>query len=221
MAMAQTNTAPVTGPREDVPPLAPILERLVQRPAAHARFLNTLSLLEHIGVRKILKSQRSETYDADLLAHVVEEARHAYLIKMLAQRVGDGAVPGYTEPELLCGGAARLYLQTLDHAAERDLHDGGPRDGGARVVLNYLLTTLLVEERADLVYPVHEPILARLGFGGVLASIIREEAGHQKIAAARLARLDPRGGPRLDRLRALERRAFAAFVAALDREAGA
>lgn len=190
------------------------LGRLADDPARHARFLNTLSLMEYIGVRKILKSQAAESFTPELLEHVLEEARHAFVLKTLAMRVGDGAVPTYAPDYLMCGAEARAYLQALDRGAERDLRERAP-EGAAPSWVNYLYTTLLVEERADDVYRAYEPILAGIGFGGVLAGIIREEEGHLRTVLGHLLRRDPDRAARLERLRAIERRAFAAFAAAV------
>jgi len=202
--------------RDDVD-ILPILARLTGDAGRHARFLNTLSLLEYIGVRKILKSQPAEGLSAEMLEHILEEARHAYVLKRLALRVGGESVATYAAPALLCGEEARRYIQTLDRSAEIDLKESRESAGGAASV-NYLYTTLLIEERAGAVYPLYEPLLARVGLGGVLAGIIREEEGHLSAVMRRVMDEDPGHAPRLERLRRAERRAYAAFVGALDRE---
>jgi len=218
--------------RDDVD-IVPILARLTGDAARHARFLNTLSLLEYIGVRKILKSQPAEGLSAEMLEHILEEARHAYVLKRLALRVGGESVATYAAPALLCGEEARRYIQTLDRSAEIDLKEsrdsasgatgdavpaGGVSPASGSASVNYLYTTLLIEERAGAVYPLYEPLLARVGLGGVLAGIIREEEGHLSAVMRRVMDEDPGHAPRLERLRRAERRAYAAFVAALDRE---
>src|SRR5260221_11684276 len=218
--------------RDDVD-IVPILARLTGDAGRHARFLNTLSLLEYIGVRKILKSQPAEGLSAEMLEHILEEARHAYVLKRLALRVGGESVATYAAPALLCGEEARRYIQTLDRSAEIDLKEsrdpasgatgdavpaGGVSPASGSASVNYLYTTLLIEERAGAVYPLYEPLLARVGLGGVLAGFIREEEGHLSAVMRRVMDEDPGHAPRLERLRRAERRAYAAFVAALDRE---
>lgn len=202
--------------RDDVD-ILPILARLIHDPGRHARFLNTLSLLEYIGVRKILKSQPAETLSAEMLEHVLEEARHAYVLKRLALRIGGEAVATYAAPALLCGEEARRYIQTLDRSAELDIKESRLPAGGASSI-NYLYTTLLIEERAGAAYLLYEPLLAQIGMGGVLAGIVREEQGHLSAVMRRVMAEDPAHGPRLERLRRAERRAYAAFVGALERE---
>ena len=57
------------------------LERIVAQPAIHARFINTLSRLEYVGARKLMKSQDSSGLDRETLQHLVEETRHAWMLK--------------------------------------------------------------------------------------------------------------------------------------------
>lgn len=57
------------------------LTALVKQPTLHARFLNTLSLLEFIGARKIMKSQEEDSVTPAVLAHATEEIRHAQVLK--------------------------------------------------------------------------------------------------------------------------------------------
>ncbi len=116
--------------RDDVD-IVPILARLTGDAGRHARFLNTLSLLEYIGVRKILKSQPAEGLSAEMLEHILEEARHAYVLKRLALRVGGESVATYAAPALLCGEEARRYIQTLDRSAEIDLKESRDSASGA------------------------------------------------------------------------------------------
>ena len=54
-----------------------LLDRVIPDPILHARFVNMLARLEYIGVRKILKSRRSERLDLDGLQHILDEAVHA------------------------------------------------------------------------------------------------------------------------------------------------
>ncbi len=185
---------------------APLLARIVEKPALHGRFLNTLSLLEYVGARKILKSQPAEIFTAQLLAHVQEEVRHALTLKNLALRL-DPALSSYRPEHLLEPKAAEHYLQSIDRAAAEDLADG-PADG-RRAWINYLYTTLLIEERAGQFYPAYAPLLEKLGHGGWIEAIIRDEEGHLRQMVEALHRDDPRGRDRYERLRAVEERAFA------------
>jgi hypothetical protein len=178
------------------------LTRLAAQPELHARFVNTLSLLEYIGARKILKSQKESRITAELLSHVAEEIRHSQALKRVALKLSGGELEGYSQDELLCGSEARAYIQAVDHTP---LLPGEPsRDAWT----SYLYTTLLIEERANRIYPLYEPILAEAGHPGVLKAILREEESH--LADIR-ASLEAAHAPELEPLREREEAAFRAW----------
>lgn len=186
------------------------LKALARNRELHARFVNTVSLLEYIGARKILKSQKESRMTAELLAHVAEEIRHAQALKRVALKLSDGKLESYSQDELLAGSEARAYIQAVDHTP---LLGGEPsRDE----FTSYLYATLLIEERANRIYPLYEPILAEAGFPGVLRGILQEEEAHlhdirQDIEAS--------GAPELAPLREREEIAFLAWWSAVERAA--
>lgn len=147
------------------------LKKMALIPEMHGRFLNTLSLLEFIGARKIMKSQAEEMITPTVLAHAVEEIRHAQVIKKLAIKVGGKNVITYDSRALLCGTEARNYIHGIDYKAQEVL-------GEVDSWRNYLLTTLIVEERAQELYPYYDEVLSHIGMGGPLQTIVREEVGH-------------------------------------------
>jgi len=147
------------------------LQQLAKRPDMHARFINTLSLLEYIGARKIMKSQDEDLVTPTVLAHATEEIRHAQILKKLAIRVGGKNVISYEPHTLLCGSEARNYIHGIDYKAQQVL-------GEADSWRNYLLTTLIVEERAQELYPYYDAVLTTIGLGGPVQAIVREEVGH-------------------------------------------
>ena len=59
--------------------LVTFLRQVMSCDQTHAKWLNTLAYLEHIGSRKIIKSQNSLRLDLHMLQHIAEEARHAFL----------------------------------------------------------------------------------------------------------------------------------------------
>ena len=58
-----------------------VLSELVKHNELHAKFLNTISLMEYMGARKIVKSQLEKNVDSEVLAHMTEEIRHAQIFK--------------------------------------------------------------------------------------------------------------------------------------------
>jgi hypothetical protein len=184
------------------------LKRLAQHRELHARFVNTLSLLEYIGARKILKSQKESRMTAELLAHVAEEIRHAQALKRVALKMSEGELAGYSQDELLAGSEARAYMQDVDHTPL--LEGESSRDA----FTSYLYTTLLIEERANRLYPLYEPVLAEAGYPGVLSGILKEEVAHLHDIRVNI---EGAGTPELEPLRAREEDAFGAWWAAVER----
>lgn len=155
------------------------LEEVVRDPHVHARFVNTLSLLEYMGARKILKSQTSERISCEVLAHASEEIRHAQMLKRLALKLSNGALSSYSEDHLLCGAAAKRYFQAIDRAGAELLKRPASR-------ACYLLTTWLVEERAIQVYPCYERCLDRMRYPHSFRGLILEEEAHLTEVRTRL-----------------------------------
>ncbi|HEY4185718.1 MAG TPA: hypothetical protein VGP07_11655, partial [Polyangia bacterium] len=75
----------------DTKRLGTLLGGLIASPRLHARFVNTLSRMEYIGVRKMLKSRRAERMDLDGLQHVLDEGVHALRLKKAATALGAAA----------------------------------------------------------------------------------------------------------------------------------
>ena len=103
-----------------------LLDRIVVDREAHARFVNTLARLEYVGVRKILKSRRSERIDLDGLQHILDEAVHALRLKKAAVALagsGDGVSARSPTARRWPATRAKRYLQALDRRAEEALLD--------------------------------------------------------------------------------------------------
>lgn len=185
-----------------------ILKEIVNQPELHGRFLNTLSLLEYIGARKIMKSQEESRINPTILAHMTEEIRHAQILKKLAMKVGGESVKTYSEASVLCGQEARAYIQAIDHAAESVV-------GVKNSWVNYLLTTLVIEERAQELYPFYDDLLQPLGLNGPLKAIFREEEGHLEQVIQALKDNGNMSETQIELVRQEERVYFTSFFAAV------
>jgi hypothetical protein len=200
----------VESPRDNAS-LAALLDRIIARPREHARLLNTLSRLEYVGVRKMLKSRRAERLNLDGLQHVLDEAVHALRLKKAALALaGDGdSVATFSDADTLAGDAAESYLQGVDHAAEAALADV-PEP--ARAEANYLLSSAAIEVRAQVFYPLYERRLREHGIAVSVAAIMRDEDRHLAEMAAGLERGVPGWRARLETVLETEERLFARFV---------
>lgn len=194
-----------------------LLDRIVVDRGAHARFVNTLARLEYVGVRKILKSRRSEQIAIDGLQHILDEAVHALRLKKaavaLAGGAGVGSVSTFADDATLAGDAGEGYLQALDRRAEEALLDLPP---AARAEANYHLTSAAIEVRAQVFYPSYDECLQANGVGFSVAAISKDEDRHLEEMAVGLERTLPEWRRRLEAVLAAEEALFTRFLAAVE-----
>ena len=118
-------------------PVREFLQAVVKNPPLHAKFMNMLSMLEHMGSRKIMVSQMRRTLTEDSLKHLAEEARHAYFFKRQAERVAGQALDGYTEENTMARVPALMYFGRLDAGISARAADAAGVDqpvGGGEVL---------------------------------------------------------------------------------------
>lgn len=190
-----------------------VLERVVAHREAHAKFLNTLSRLEYIGVRKMLKARDSAAMDLEGLQHILEEAVHALRLKKFASVLAGGAdwVRTFDSPCTLAGEAAEAYFQAIDAAAAAAL--GERAQEGC-----YWLTSTVIEIRAATFYPAYQAELQQRRVGVSVASLVQDESGHLEQMSAELPRRISRWQDVLEDVLQVEERAFVAFMEAVERE---
>lgn len=188
-----------------------VLKQIAAEPSLEARWLNTLSLLEFIGARKISRTVADRHPSLEVLGHLADETRHALAFKRLACEVAGGEVSDY-----LCPQEAGTYFQTLD----RELAAWAFRALGREdVKLNYLLTTTLVEQRAMLMYPLYKAATRQASVRAELGKVVTEEQSHrQDIEETCKQRLAQGGVADLSSLKQVEEQLFDAFLSALERE---
>ena len=156
------------------------LRLIVQNKQKHAQWLNTLAFLEHIGSRKIIKSQNSATLSFTVLQHISEEARHAFYFKKLARQVSKESCPDFQEQYLIKGSLSEDYFQSLDRKTAEELSKQKNLKEKERAILNYLYTTWLIEERAIMLYNIYNDTLKLHQFPFNLNMILHEEDHHLK-----------------------------------------
>jgi hypothetical protein len=189
-----------------------LLDSLVCAPARHARMINTLSLLEHMGSHKIMATQHSADIDQATLKHVAEEAHHAYFMKRQAEKTAQRPLE-YVADDLLAPAAARMYFQRLESAIVRAL---GPQHG-ARAV--YLYMSMIVEFRALWFYERYQQALRRARHALSLKRVLGEERAHLNDMAQRLEAIGARAGAHTPELLVVEKLLFVRLLGAFERAA--
>jgi hypothetical protein len=151
-------------------PVRAHLARLIADRPAHARFMNMLSMLEHMGSRKIMVSQmhRSETLSEDTLKHLAEEARHAYFFKRQAERAAGHALDGWLDSNTTARVPALMYFGRMDAGISQEVGDEAA----------YYWVSLVIELRACWLYRIYQAALEESDYQLSLKSLIAEEDGH-------------------------------------------
>ena len=192
--------------------VSPVRQRLrwfCANPAEHALFLNTLSLMEHIGSRKIMASQSGLELRNDTLKHLAEETRHAYFFKREAEKLSRRALD-YGPADTVAGAFARAYMGRLDAEIAAAL------GAQARPALPYLYMSLIVELRAVWLYRLYQDVLARANVAITLKSVLAEEELHLSAMLAHLLEHDREAGERMDAFCILENARFRTLWAAIE-----
>lgn len=155
-----------------------IVEKIVSADDIHAKWLNSLSMMENTGARKISKYEHPVNVNIIVLKHAAEEARHAYYLKKQIGKLAKDACPDYSYPYLLAPIESYHYLDMLDVEACRYLKNKLHLEGRALKHGAYLLVTYAIEVRADMLYGIYQEALTKQTSKVNVKSIITEEEGH-------------------------------------------
>jgi hypothetical protein len=150
-----------------------LLEKIAAKPSLEARWLNTLSLLEYIGARKIGKTFAKVHPSLDILEHHADETRHAFAFKRLSVLISGGEDFGY-----LCPNEAIDYFQMLDKTLSEWMTRLTSKSDSNQ---NYLIVTAVIERRAMKLYPVYRRITRNGFIRDELKRVVEEESSHRRI----------------------------------------
>ena len=190
--------------------LLKILEKITSDQNLHSRWLNTLSYLEYIGARKMLKALPAHILDETFLEHINEETRHSLFFKKLAQKQNSKKKIGFTEQEAIAPQSASDYFQKIDHYLGKFSF--------SNPILNYLYTTYIVEQRALVVYSLYDEILKRKSFSFSIQSVLNEEKNHLAFVFKEIQKWDPLWENHLEEARHFEHKKYFSLLIAFERD---
>ena len=194
-----------------------ILSYIINDNELHAKWLNTLSLMENTGARKISASEDPLTVTYIILKHAAEEHRHAFYLKKQIEKTGEDRCPTYAAEYLLAPVFSRYYLNRLDIEVCRYLKRDLSVAGKDLRFAAYLLVTYAIEVRADELYPVYQEALDDAGSKINVKSIILEEEGHLEEMISQLKRFSPEWELHAQKAVEFESRLFFDWVQALSK----
>jgi len=155
-----------------------LIDQIVKQPAIHAKWLNTLSMMENAGAKKIKNCEDPIFVNEIILKHSAEEARHAYYLKKQINKIEEHACPTYERAYLLAPATSYHYLNALDVDICKYLkHTFGYTQFKLKYAA-YLLVTYAIEVRADELYPIYQNSLTAINSSVTVKSIIAEEKNH-------------------------------------------
>lgn len=154
------------------------LNTIVLNDEIHAKWLNTLSMMENSGARKISASEHPTKVNLTILKHAAEEARHAYYLKKQLAKIPNQSCEDYTFPNLLAPVQSYQYLHKLDTEISRYCQEQLGLSGYDLRYAAYLLVTYAIEVRADDLYEIYQRVLRAHKHRVTVKTIIAEEIGH-------------------------------------------
>jgi bacterioferritin (cytochrome b1) len=170
--------------------LEKVIHQIVGNNFLHAKWLNTLSLMENTGARKISAGEHPIKVNLIVLKHAAEESRHAYYLKKQIAKLQTDGFEDYNFKYLIAPVQSYHYLQCLDVAASRYLREKMNLSGYNLSFGAYLLVTYAIEVRADELYGIYQSALDKVGSKVNVKSIIIEEEGHLEEMIQQLKNFD-------------------------------
>ncbi len=189
-----------------------LLSTIISDNQLHARWLNTLSLMENTGARKISACEDPETVTYIILKHAAEEHRHAFYLKKQIEKIDKNQCPTYSGDYLIAPKSSKYYLNQLDVDVCRYLKKELGLKGRELRFAAYLLVTYAIEVRADELYPVYQDELDKVSSKINVKSIILEEEGHLEEMINQLKAFSPDWQFHADKAVDMESRLFNQWV---------
>jgi len=195
-----------------------VLNEIVADDLMHARWLNTLSLMENCGAKKIAAFEDHERTTLTILKHAAEEFRHAYYLKKQIAKLDVTGFDDYAPAYLLAPIASANYLRKLDVEVCRFLKNEYEFTGSKLYYGAYLLVTYAIEVRADSLYGAYQQALDSINSRVNVKSIIAEEEGHLQEMHDMLVPFDPRWKTMCETACQFEYRLFDEWLSILSKE---
>lgn len=195
-----------------------LVNEVVSNDLLHARFLNSLSLMENTGARKIAAYEHPTKVDIMILKHAAEEFRHAFFLKKQQEKLSTGVLPDYADDHVLAALMSRHYLHRLDVQMckllqkERGYSLEHAKHGA------YILVTYAIEVRADMLYGLYQEALTASGSRVNVKSIIAEEEGHLEEMTLLLEELGADHASLVEQACAVEDQLFNEWLFAMQKE---
>jgi hypothetical protein len=198
--------------------MSTFFDTVVKDASLHAKWINTLSMMENAGAKKIKKCEHPVLTNEIILKHSAEEARHAYYLKKQIKKVVKNDCPTYEKQYLLAPNHTYYYLQSLDIQVCRYLKQNFGYKGDDLKYAAYLLVTYAIEVRADELYPQYQDALTATNSSVNVKSIIAEEINHLAEMTHQLKEFSPDWKTLCDNAVSMETKLYKEWITAVQNE---
>lgn len=149
------------------------LDQIIESPTQHHLWLRSLSYLEYIGYRKMVKAVPYAKISTGVYHHLSDEIQHSFMLREIADKQFGITLPMEQVTSLV--GIAENYFQGLDSQVDEWIEQGlGKKDAYA----SYVWVSYTIEKRAMKVYPQYLAKLQNQPLKLVVQKIIKDEADH-------------------------------------------
>ncbi len=194
------------------------IQKIVADDSIHAKWLNTLSMMENSGAKKISASEHPTQVNIIILKHAAEEARHAYYLKKQLSKLKHTGCEDYTYKNILAPVQSYQYLHRLDTHLSRYIQEKLQLTGYELRYAAYLLVTYAIEVRADSLYEIYQSALKSVNSKVTVKSIIMEEIGHLEEMTKQLIAFSENWKEYADFAITLEKQLFTKWITQVEAE---
>ena len=172
------------------------------------RCINSFSYLEYLGARSLESSFANDKLCSQKMLHILEENRHAFLLRMLSQYF-DISVNSYSPKDTLNRDAFNTYFLCSIGYVHRNLT---ARTIQIKNLTTALYCTILFELRAISLYSTIELCSQKIKQMKILNSILRDESIHLNNTLAELNTIDHHGLEKLEKFSEVENKNFTTLI---------
>jgi len=188
------------------------LDDVVASEERHYLWLRSLSYLEYIGYRKMVKALGYDKVNKGVYRHLTDEIQHSFMLRELAEKSFGRQFKAEAfdrEYQVI----AEDYFQKVDAEIDERVRR---LTAMKSPFLCYLLTSYIIEKRAMQVYPHYFSRLGEAPFKVIVQKIIKDESEHLAYLEGKMALWPEFGDEQSAELLAFEATCFSDYLQKMD-----